>query len=136
MRVINGGGSSGGSAVTGGGIAGGLMSYSNAAGDFVATVTASGNKQITVTGLPFTLEDKHVIAGFGNIQKSTGQVIPLDFSNIAVAASSVITLSANSASLASSDTVMITVIGPDKTHDKDNDAQNVIVLNPENEKYI
>jgi len=49
----------GGSAGAGGG---GNNTWSNAQGDFNATPTVGANT-ITITGLPFTLEDIHVVAG-------------------------------------------------------------------------
>ena len=44
-------------------VGGGKGIYSNAQGDFVATIT-NGTTNITITGLPFTLEATHVLPGF------------------------------------------------------------------------
>jgi len=116
----------------GGGAGGGSIVYTNASGDFTATAN-DGTKTITITGLPFTLEKIHVVAG--SIQKITtaGLVSDVDMDNIAVAAG-VITLSAADDFVAT-DTVYVTLIGPDKWYDRDLDSAKNIVQNPDYAHY-
>jgi len=116
----------------GAGAGGGNNTYSNANGDFVATVT-SATKNITITGLPFTLEDIHVAGGFIKKITSTGAVTDLELSNVEVAAG-VITLD-DIDDFEAGDTVLVTLIGPDKAYDVDIDNQLVSVQNPNYAHY-
>lgn len=121
------GGSGGGSSSGSGGAASGAGTYSNALGDFTATAN-SGAKTITITGLPYTLEVKHVV--FGSIKQidSNGLVTNLPLTDVAVS-SGVITLDDMSANFAAGDTVAVTLLGPDKAYDKANDANDTGIIN-------
>jgi hypothetical protein len=120
--------STGASAATGGG----SSTYSNAQGDFVATTT-DATTDITITGLSFTLEAKHVANGSIKKITSAGVVTLVDTGNIAVA-SGVITLS-DADNFAAGDIVVVSLTGPDKAYDQAIDAQRTVVLNPNYEHY-
>lgn len=120
--------STGASASTGGG----SSTYSTAQGDFTATVT-DGTTNITITGLPFTLEEKHVVNGSIKKITSAGVVSTVDSGNISVSGG-VITLS-EADDFVSGDEVIVSVTGPDKAYDEALDANIVTVLNPEYAHY-
>lgn len=124
---------SGGSTTSSGGAGGGgNNTWSNAQGDFTAAVT-TGTTNITLTGLPFTLEDDHV--AFGSIKKidSSGNISSLDTSNATVSGS-VITLG-NESNFSAGDTVVVSLFGPDKAYDGALDAGLTYVTNPEYNHY-
>lgn len=110
-----------------GGAGGGSIVYTNAAGDFIATAN-DATKTITITGLPFTLEAIHVVGG--TIKKVTvaNVVEDIPLTDVAVAAN-VITL-ADADDFVATDTVYVTLIGPDKWYDRDLDNALVNVQNP------
>lgn len=107
----------------GGGAGGGSIVYTNAAGDFVA-VANTGTKTITITGLPFDLEDIHVVAGTIKKITTTGAVSTVDTDNVTVAAG-VITLT-EADDFVATDTVLVTLVGPDKSYDRDLDITKTI----------
>jgi len=106
--------------------------YSNAQGDFTATITASSTN-ITITGLSFTLEEKHVLGGYIKKIDSSGNVMDLPLTDVAVSGG-VITL-ADASNFASGDTVLVSLLGPDKAYDDDLDANLSYVLNPDYSQY-
>jgi hypothetical protein len=109
---------------------GGSIVYSNASKDFVAT-PAVGAKTITITELPFTLEDKNIAVGSVKVIDSNGDTKSI-FSgqgNVTVSGG-VITLG-NADDFVSGDTVVVTLIGPDKAYAKLLDALKVIIQNNE-----
>jgi len=114
---------SGGSA----GAGGGSIVYTNAAGDFTATPN-DGTKTITITGLPFTLEAIN-LASVVKID-SSGNRESVATTNVTVSGG-VITLSGAADDFASTDTVAVTLIGPDKAYDLAQDSQKSLVQNPE-----
>lgn len=116
----------------GSGAGGGDTVYSNASGDFVATTT-DDTKNITITGLPFTLEDIHVAGGFIKKISSAGVVTDLSLSNVEVAGG-VITLD-DIDDFATGDTVLVAIVGPDKAYDVDLDNRLVSVQNPDYAHY-
>jgi hypothetical protein len=111
-----------------GGAGGGSIVYTNAAGDFTAT-PGDGVKTVTITGLPFTLEAKHVAGG--SIKKIDTNDIATDvpLTDVAVAAG-VITL-ADADNFATTDELYVTLIGPDKWYDRAQDSAKQLVQNPE-----
>ncbi len=112
-----------------GGAGGGAIVYTNAAGDFTATVT-NGAKTITITGLPFTLEALHVVGGaIKKIAVTTNVVTTVPLTNVSVSGG-VITLP-NADNFATGDIVMVTLIGPDKAYDTALDNQLVAIQNPQ-----
>jgi len=124
-------GMAGGVALGGGASAGGGASvWSTAQGDFVATMTAS-TKNITVTGLPWTLSWENV-SGVKK-QDSSGEITTLKVSNVTVSGN-VITLGDEN-DFEAGDTVSVTLTGPDKAYDEGIDSQIVSVLNPDSEKW-
>jgi len=122
----------GGGASSGSSVGGGNNTYSNASGDFTAVITDS-TANITVTGLPFTLEDKHVAMGAIKLITSAGVVTSVALSDIAVAAG-VITV-ADQPDFSTGDVVVVSLIGPDKAYDVATDSGLTTVLNPEYGHY-
>jgi hypothetical protein len=120
--------STGASSATGGG----TSTYSTAQGDFVATITDS-TTNITLTGLPFTLEEKHVVNGSIKKITSAGVISVVDTGNISVSGG-VITLS-EADDFVTGDTVVVSLTGPDKAYDEALDANIVTVLNTEYAHY-
>lgn len=115
-------------------VGGGNNTYSNANGDFVATIT-NATKNITITGLPFTLEAIHVVAGsIKKIAVTTNAVTSLPLTNVSVSGG-VITLSNASSNFVTGDTVLVNLIGPDKAYDRALDNQKIIVQNPQYGHY-
>lgn len=111
------------------GAGGGAIVYTNAAGDFIATVT-NGAKTITITGLPFTLEALHVVGGaIKKIAVTTNIVTTVPLTNVSVSGG-VITLP-DTDNFVTGDVVMVTLIGPDKAYDTALDTQLVTVQNPD-----
>ena len=113
-------------------VGGGSSTYSNAQGDFIATITDS-TTDITIAGLSFTLEEKHVVSGSIKKITSAGVVTAVDTGNISVAAG-VITLS-EADDFVTGDNVIVSITGPDKAYDQAIDAQLSTVLNPEYGHY-
>ena len=111
---------------------GGSSTYSTAQGDFTATIT-DGTKNITITGLPFTLENKHVVNGAIKKITSAGVITAVDTGNISVSGG-VITLS-EADDFATGDEVVVSITGPDKAYDEATDSNQVFVINPEYEHY-
>lgn len=122
----------GGVALGGGGASagGGASVWSTKQGDFTATTTAS-TTNITVTGLPWTLEAQNVAI----VEKfdSSGNKSTLDLGNVVVSGG-VITLG-DEDNFAAGDTVSVTLIGPDKAYDEAVDAQSTFVINQDSEKW-
>jgi len=113
-----------------GGGGGGSSTYSNAQGDFIATTT-TGTKNITITGLPFTLEDIHVSSV--TLYNSTGDRSTLALTNVVVSGG-VITLGGID-DFESGDSVLVYLVGPDKAYDEGVDSKIVSVLNPDSAKW-
>lgn len=120
--------STGASAATGGG----ASTYSNASGDFTATPTV-GTTNITITGLPFTLEEKHLVNGSIKRIDSDGLVSVVDSGTISVSGS-VITLD-EADDFETGDSVVVSLTGPDKAYDVALDAIRIFMLNPGYEHY-
>lgn len=116
----------------GGGAGGGSIVYTNLAGDFVATPN-NGTKTITITQLPFVLTAAHVAAGSIKKINVSGLVTPVPVTSITVTGG-VITL-ADADNFASTDTLIVTLIGPDKAYDNSLDSGIQSVLNPEYAHY-
>ena len=117
-----------------GGVGGGSIVYTNAADDFVATIT-NGTKNITITGLPFTLEPKHVVGGsIKKIAVTTDIVTDVALTDVVVAAG-VITVADEGVNFATGDEVVVTLIGPDKHYDKGLDTDKVTTDNPDYAHY-
>ena len=103
-------------ASSGGGAGGGSIVYRNASGDFTAT-PGDGDKTVTITGLPYTLEAKHVSGGSVTKINSDDEVSSVKMTDIAVAAG-VITLADAAENFALTDELDVTLIGPDKWYDQ------------------
>jgi hypothetical protein len=112
-----------------GGAGGGSIVYTNAAGDFVATAN-NGTKTITITGLPFTLEAKHVVGGSIKKINANDEVSNVKLTDVSVAAG-VITLTDEADNFVTADTLYVTLIGPDKWYDRAQDSAKQLVQNPE-----
>jgi len=118
----------------GGGVGGGNNTYSNASGDFVATIT-NATKNITITGLPFTLEEINVMAGTILKIDASGNISKIELVNGQVSvAGGVITLG-EADDFVTGDKVLVTLIGPDKAYDVGIDNQLVSVQNPDYAHY-
>lgn len=116
-----------------GGAGGGSIVYTNAAGDFKATPN-NGTKNITITGLPFTLEALHVVGGsIKKVAVTTNVVTNVRLTDVSVAGG-VITL-ADADDFATGDAVYVTLIGPDKWYDRDLDNAKALVQNPDYAHY-
>jgi hypothetical protein len=115
------------------GVGGGSIVYSNASGDFIATIT-NATKNITITGLSsFTLEAMHVVAGsIKKIAVTTNVITNVALTNVAVSGG-VITVS-DTDNFVTGDVVVVTLIGPDKAYDKA-DYTKVLVGNSEYGHY-
>ena len=111
---------------------GGSSTYSTAQGDFTATPTV-GTTNITVAGLPFILEAKHVVNGSIKKIDSSGVVTTVDSDTVSVSGS-VITL-AEADDFATGDSVVVSLTGPDKAYDVSSDSVQSFVVNPEYEHY-
>jgi hypothetical protein len=112
---------------------GGNNTYSNTdSDDFTATITAA-TKNITITGLSFTLEAIHVVAGSIKKIASDGDVTTLPLTNVQVSGG-VITLG-DADNFVSTDKVLVTLLGPDKGRDSSLDADKVLVQNPQYGHY-
>ena len=120
--------------VSAGGSGGGNNTYSNAQEDFTATADSDA-KTVTITGLPFILEAKHVVTGSIKQITSAGAVSTVPLTSVSVS-SGVITLADMAANFASGDTVSVTLIGPDKQYDSSNDAGRVGRIDPEWSHYV
>lgn len=115
--------------LSGGGAGGGSIVYTNSAGDFTAT-PGSGDKTVTITGLPFTLEAKHVAGGSIKKINASNEVSSVKLTDIAVS-SGVITLADATENFAATDELYVTLIGPDKWYDQAQDSAKQLVQNPE-----
>jgi hypothetical protein len=109
---------------------GGASVWSTKQGHFTAVITAS-TKNITVTGLPWTLEAQNVAI----VEKfdSAGDKSTLKLTNVVVSGG-VITLG-DEDDFASGDVVSVTLIGPDKAYDEGGDQGLTFVTNPDSEKW-
>ena len=117
-----------------GGAGGGSIVYTNAAGDFVATPNV-GTRTITITGLPFTLEDIHVMGG--SIKRKPvagGPITDVGLTDVIVAAG-VITLADETNVFVATDVIYVTLIGPDKWYDRDQDSAKSLTQNPDYGHY-
>ena len=122
------GGSSAGSA------GGGATTYSNAFGDFVATIN-NGTKTITITALPFTLEAMHVVAGRSIKKIDTSDVVTdVALTDVAVAGG-IITLADEVSNFVTGDVVVVTLGGPDKWYDSALDNALTNTQNPDYGHY-
>jgi hypothetical protein len=115
-----------------GGAGGGSIVYTNAAGDFTAT-PGDGDKTITIAGLPFTLEAIHVVGGSIKRIDTNDEVTNVKLTDVAVS-SGVITLS-DEDNFALTDTLYVTLIGPDKWYDRNLDNAKTNTQNPDYEHY-
>ena len=121
------------SASSGGGAGGGSIVYTNAAGDFTATIN-NGTKTITITGLPFTLENIHVAGGsIKKIAVTTNVLTTLTPTTIAVAGGLIALTGIDD--FVTGDVVYMTLIGPDKWYDQDLDNAKTNVQNPDYAHY-
>jgi len=121
--------------ITGGaaaGAGGGSIVYSNAAGDFSAAAN-TGTNTITITGLPFTLEEINVMGGSIKKKTAAGVVTDVDTDTVAVAGG-VITL-AEEGNFIGTDTFYITFIGPDKWYSRDLDIAKTVDQAPQYGHY-
>jgi len=116
-----------------GGAGGGSIVYTNMSGDFVATIT-NGTTNITITGLPFTLEAGHVVLGSIKKKVVTTNVITTLLPSTVSVSGGVITLGGVT-NFATGDEVYISLIGPDKAYDISLDSQQVVVQNPDYGHY-
>lgn len=116
----------------GGSTGGGNNSWSTASGQFTATPTI-GSNTITLEGLPFSLDDEHVILGSIKKIDSSGNVTNLD-TNPSTVSGDIITLP-DIDNFVSGDTVSVTLIAGDKAYDFNQDANKVIVENPYENSY-
>ncbi len=127
-------GNIGGSAASGGSgssVGGGTSVYSTAQGDFTAVITDS-TKNITIAGLNFTLEAKHVVNGLIKKITNSDVVSTVPLTKVSVSGG-VITL-ADADDFVTGDTVEVTLVGPDKGFDKQGWWLNQI-LNPNYSHY-
>ena len=99
----------------GGGAGGGNNSWTTASSQFTATPTV-GAKTITLAGLPFTLDDEHIVLGSIKKISSAGVVTILDTNPVTVSGN-VITLT-DIDDFVSGDQVSVTLVGPDKAYDR------------------
>lgn len=112
---------------------GGWNEYSNAAGDFTATIT-NGTQNVTIAGLPFTLESQHVVGGVAfKIAVTTNKVSVLPLTNITVSGG-VITFG-DAVNFATGDVVSLVFRGPTKSYDIALDSTKTIVQNPDYAHY-
>ena len=118
-----------GSASAGGG---GFSTYSNASGDFIATANTDTNT-ITITGLPFTLEAKHVVGGTVKVIDASGNVSSVPTTNVTVSAG-VITLG-DADNFSTGDEVLVNLVGPDKAYDSASDTTQVTAINQSQYHY-
>jgi len=114
------------------GAGGGSIVYTNAAGDFTA-VANNATKTVTITGLPFTLDDIHVVGGTIIKISTDGTTLTLAPTTTTVAAG-VITYTGID-DFVTTDTVYVTLIGPDKWYDNALDNALVNVQNPNYAHY-
>ena len=123
-----------GSVSLGGGGAGGggNNTWSNTQGNFTATPTVGANT-ITITGLPFTLEDGHVALGSIKKISSAGAISNISLTALTVSGN-VITIT-DADNFVSGDTVEVVLFGQDKSWDQALDSDIVTVLNQDSEKW-
>lgn len=112
----------------------GSFIYSNIFGDFTATVNV-GTKTITITGLSYTLEAKHVV--LGGLQKinASGEVSTISLLNVKVSGG-VISLDYMSEVFATGDTVAMYILGPVKGYSADLDVTKIIDQSPDRSSHV
>jgi len=112
---------------------GGNNTWSNAQGDFTATITA-GTKNVTIAGLPWTFDWRHVVLGTIQVKNADGTLNdPLNYTGLSVSGG-VITL-VGVDDFATGDEVLVTLFGPDKAYNEGTDANIVVVDNPDYAHY-
>jgi len=118
-----------------GGAGGGSIVYTNAAGDFTAT-PGTGDKTVTLAGLPFTLGYANLIGGSIKKVVAAGGAPESVYSGTEsiVIAGNVITL-ADADDFVGTETLYVTLIGQDKWYDRSLDVAKVVVQNPEAAHY-
>lgn len=110
-----------------GGAGGGASVYSTAQGDFTIAVT-DGAKTATVTGLPFSLTDDSVFMGSAKIITALGDSKDIPITNVTVSGN-VITFGDLEDNFTATDTVVLSLVGPDKAYDSNLDSNKTIVQN-------
>jgi hypothetical protein len=118
--------------IGGGSSGGGNNAYTTASGQYTATANV-GTKTITITGLPFSLSLCSVADGGIKKIDASGNVSILDLTAISISGS-VITLP-NEDNFVTGDTVCVTLVGPDKAYDANQDVDKVNVENPLWDRY-
>ena len=115
----------------GGGALAGVATYSNASDDFTVEAINS-TKQVYVTGAPFTIEFKHVAAGYGRVYNtSTGEFTDLTMSKATVSGDT-ITFTDYITTFAATDSVILFLIAQTKAYDTD---LNQLLTNNQVEPY-
>jgi len=104
-----------------------ISEHSTLAGDFKATVNAGG-KTVTITGLSFTLEVRHIIFGSTIRIDTNGHAVPLPLSKITVS-SGVVTFHNADRDFVSTDTVEMVIAGPTHTVNKSLNVDRVFSIN-------
>lgn len=107
--------------------------WSNAKGDFTAEIS-NATKQITITGLPFTLEWWHVKNGSISRKDSSNNVTDVIITSIGVAGG-VITLADEASNFVTGDEVTVNLDGPTKNRDADLDSEKSSNQNPNHFHY-
>ena len=114
----------------GGGGGGGNNIWSNAKGDFTATIT-NATKNITIAGLDgWTFDWKHVKLGSIWRKNAAGLTELVENTTISVS-SGVITLADEDSNFVTGDEVVVELYGPDKAYQQDDDSVRVFVSNPD-----
>jgi hypothetical protein len=116
----------------GGSSSGGNNAYTTASGQITATANV-GTKTITVSGLPFTLIECSVVEGSIKKFDSSGNITILDSNPFSISGS-VITLP-DIDDFVTGDEVCLTLVGPDKAYDANQDVFKHNVGNPEWDHY-
>lgn len=107
--------------------------YSNAQGDFAVSPVA-GTKTLSVSGLPFTLESPHVVAGSARSITVSGLVSTLPLSNVSVI-SGIITLSDVPSNFVGTESILLLIVGPDKATDTALDVLKITEQAPLSNRY-
>lgn len=102
--------------------------YSTAGDDFTATPTV-GAKTITITGLPFILERKHVVSGWIKRSTTAGVVTNVSLANVNVSGG-VITVSEETSNFITGDEIIMALGGIRKSYDKAIGNDLAITQNP------
>lgn len=125
--------------ITNGGLSAGGVLYSNATGDFTATVKTDTSNIITVNGLgAFTLEAKHVVGGIIMVKDNTSNIWQsVDLTTISVSGDDIICgeISDTTSGWVTTDEVLVVLVGPPRAYDKDLDADLNIIQNPSWSRY-